>query len=738
METVVKSLSTLTSKIWKSNMDNVSYKQVKRTYQDGFSFNFPFALSAFNDFKTKEYSNFYLTDNIPASWFLEYDSDTESAGKLMTYLESGTNSYLARPNSISNASTYEITFSDGLSESNYFDLTFYDDNLCTVSFLDSGRTYFLTEESGDLVFKWDFNLTSDEDQYNNQFFKYIYNNKNELFLIKASLSANKLVKRNDNSLILLELNEENKNTILTSYFKVARSKEYNLNVSPNTSFITYQNNSNLIDASKSEFELTNNFLIHSPYSSEYKDIIVLKNQLTINDTFTNGQNLLSSGYDIAVNKFREYTNITTPIDSENSSEISLNYVFYNKPYLIKQGVTEFQAPSSMYPFTNLNINDTRFVDSGAYAFDTPAYADKIYQINTNNYSDDGKVYLCTWLSGSNSSKVWVDRYFYPDLISKKDALYSKGVFDVTYNQAIENLILSNASLSSNISKYTIFDKKSDLSFKPNQVYQYHRFNNSEIFNTISEITTTECGVIQVPTNYQNLINDSGQVTISFYFNGNDPDWTIESLRNDIDAGIKITKTFNDITFEFKLFDNSNNQTLIFTTTTLYKKYKLNFICFSYDALTGKGFFFLNNEKVLDIRTVLGQFSNKTLLYGKLYYNDQDIFSVNSITSDIFISDEKIEENLAFILPFIQNKQTVDDITITLPCGMRNSLDDISYIHQICNNNANKSNYINISIDNLGINNQNTLEELKTVMLDKVKRHIPATTTINTIKFTNYI
>lgn len=738
METVVKSLSTLTSKIWKSNMDNVSYKQVKRTYQDGFSFNFPFALSAFNDFKTKEYSNFYLTDNIPASWFLEYDSDTESAGKLMTYLESGTNSYLARPNSISNAATYDITFSDGLSESNYFDLTFYDDNLCTVSFLDSGRTYFLAEESGDLVFKWDFNLTSDEDQYNDQFFKYIYNNKNELFLIKASLSANKLVKRNDNSLILLELNEENKNTVLTSYFKVARPKEYNLNVSPNTSFITYQNNSNLIDASKSEFELTNNFLIHSPYSSEYKDIIVLKNQLTINDTFTNGQNLLSSGYDIAVNKFREYTNITTPIDSENSSEISLNYVFYNKPYLIKQGVTEFQAPSSMYPFTNLNINDTRFVDSGAYAFDTPAYADKIYQINTNNYSDDGKVYLCTWLSGSDSSKVWVDRYFYPDLISKKDALYSKGVFDVTYNQAIENLILSNASLSSNISKYTIFDKKSDLSFKPNQVYQYHRFNNSEIFNTISEITTTECGVIQVPTNYQNLINDSGQVTISFYFNGNDPDWTIESLRNDIDAGIKITKTFDDITFEFKLFDNSNNQTLIFTTTTLYKKYKLNFICFSYDALTGKGFFFLNNEKVLDIRTVLGQFSNKTLLYGKLYYNDQDIFSVNSITSDIFISDEKIEENLAFILPFIQNKQTVDDITITLPCGMRNSLDDISYIHQICNNNANKSNYINISIDNLGINNQNTLEELKTVMLDKVKRHIPATTTINTIKFTNYI
>lgn len=737
METVIKSLSSLTSKLWKSTMDNVSYKQVKRTYQNGFSFNFPFALSGFNDFKTKEYSNFYLTDNIPTSWFLEFDADTSVAPKLMTYIQSG-QSYLARPTTITNSESYSITFNDTVSESTYFDITFYSDNLCTVSFIDSGRTYFLAEESGDLLFKWDVVLTADENQYNNQFFKYIYNSKNDLFLIKASLSGNKLVKKDGNELVLVEITEENKNVILTSNFKVARPKEYNLNVSQNTSFITYQNSSNTVDFSKSVFDLTNNFLIHSPYSSEYKDTIVLKNQLTVSDVFTNGQNLLSSGYDIAVNKFREYTNITTPIDSENSSELNLNYVFYNKPYTVKQGITEFQAPSSMYPFTNLNINDTRFADCGAYSFDTPVYADKVYQLNTSNYSEDGKVYLCTWLSGSNESNVWVDRYFYPDLISKKAALSEKGVFDITYDQAVENLILSNAALSANIAKYTIFDKKSDLSFEPNQKYAYHRFNNSTIFNVITSTTTVACGVTQIPDDYQSLINGSGQMTIAFYFNGDDPEWVIESLRNNIDAGVKITKTTNNITFQFKLFDNSNNQTEVFEVTTSYKKYKTNFICFSYDALSGKGFFFLNNEKVLDIRTIIGQFSNKTLLYGKLYYNDQDLFEVNSITSDIFLSDEKIDENLAFILPFIQNKQTVDPIIITLPCGMRNSLDDISYIQRICNNNTNKSNYVNISIDNLGISNPDTLKDLETVMLDKVKRHIPASSTINTIKFTNYI
>lgn len=736
METTIKSLSSLTSNAWKSTMDNVSYKQVRRTYQNGFSFNFPLALSGFNDFKTKEYSNFYLTNNTTADTFLKFNTDTLKSQKLLTYLQSGS-TYLSRSVPIANSTEYSIKFDSALSESVYFDLEFYPNNLCTLSFIESGRTYFLSEDSGNLIFKWDVLLPTAEDVYNPQFFKYIYNDKKELFLIKA-LSSNKLVKKEGGGLVLIELNDQNKNTILTSNFKVSRPKEYNLNVSPNTSFITYQNASNIIDSSKSVFDLKNNFLIHSPYSSLYKDIIVLKNQLTVGDIFTNGQNLLSSGYDIAVDNFRDYTNITNTIDSENSSELSLNYVFYNKPYLVRQGVTEFQAPSSMYPFSNLNVNDTRFVDCGAYGFDSPIYADKIYQLDTNNYSNDGKVYLCTWLSGVGPSKVWVDRYFYPDLISKRNALSEKGVFDVTYDQIIENLIISNAALSSNVSKYVIFDKKSDLSFQPNQKYEYHRFNSDSIFNTITATNTIACGVPQIQENYQSLINGSGQITLAFYFNGSDPEWIIESLRNNIDAGVKITKSTDDMTLEFKLFDNSNNQYVVFRTTALYKKYKNNFICFSYDALTGKGFFFLNNSKVLDISTQIAQFSNKSIIYGKFYYNNQDILEVNDITSDVFISDQKIDENLAFILPFVQGKQTIDDITITLPCGMRNSIDDIKYIQSICNGNNNKSNYIDISIDNLGISNSDTLQNLKNVMLDKIQQHIPATSVINNIKFTNYI
>jgi hypothetical protein len=738
METVIKSLSVLTSKPWKSNMDNTSYKQVKRTYQDGFSFNFPFALSGFNDFKSKEYSNLYLTTNLQASWFLELDESISSAPKLLTYIQSG-GVYLARPDIIgSRLDNYPVKFNDALSDATYFDISFYDGNLCALSFTAIGKTFYLAYVDNVLKFVWDFSLPSSFNDSDPHVFKCVYNNKQQLYLIKEIDSINQFVVRQDNSLIFKEITADNKTLITNSYFNVSRDKGYELQRVPDTSFITYLNNSNDINFNKSVFNLKNNFLIHSPYSSHFKDVIVLKNQLTTNDTFTNGQNLLSSGYDIAVDKFRNYSNITTPIDSENSSEINLNYVFYNKPYIIRRGITEFTTPSSMYPFTNLNINDTRFVDCGAYAFDTPSYSDKIFQLNRNIYSEDGKTYLCTWLSGSNDNKIWVDRYYYPDLISKQSALLQKGVFRATYEQALEKLITTNPLLSTVISKTPIFDKRSDLSFKPNEVYRYHRFDNSVIFDTISTVNTTACGVNTTPYDYRSLINDSGQITLSFYFNGNDPDWVVESLRNNIDSGIRITKTSDNVRFEFKIFDNSSNETQIFTVTTAYKKYKLNFICFSYDALTGKGFFFFNNEKILDIRTPIGQFSNKTILYGKIYYNDQDILENDSITSNIFISDQKIEENLAFILPFIQNKQTVDDITITLPCGMRNSMDDITYIHLICNTNANKSNYINVSVDNIGISNESILKELKTSLLEKIQTQIPSTTNINNIKFTNYI
>jgi hypothetical protein len=70
--------------------------------------------------------------------------------------------------------------------------------------------------------------------------------------------------------------------------------------------------------------------------------------------------------------------------------------------------------------------------------------------------------------------------------------------------------------------------------------------------------------------------------------------------------------------------------------------------------------------------------------------------------------------------------------------MKNSIDDIAYINNICKTNSNKSNFINVSVDNLGIDNAKILEELSTTIKNTIVQHVPASTTINKINFVNYL
>jgi hypothetical protein len=228
------------------------------------------------------------------------------------------------------------------------------------------------------------------------------------------------------------------------------------------------------------------------------------------------------------------------------------------------------------------------------------------------------------------------------------------------------------------------------------------------------------------------------MTFSFYFVGNNDSWTIKSLRNSVDGGVTITKTATDVTFELKLYDNSTNNVLKFSKTLDFKYLKDNFVCISYDGLTGEGFFFMNNNVIYEFNTIIGQFANKTILYGRFDYNDQDILLPTRNISNLILLDDVIDKDLTFILPILQGRQKIDDLVLTLPCGMRNSIDDVSYLQSFCKKNTNKSNYINISIDNLGISSPEILNSLKNTIEDKVKSYIPATTNINKIEFTNYI
>jgi hypothetical protein len=56
-------------------------------------------------------------------------------------------------------------------------------------------------------------------------------------------------------------------------------------------------------------------------------------------------------------------------------------------------------------------------------------------------SANNGVYLCSWLykPSHEESPIWLDRYYYPDQVSRFDAL--KG--DSTYEQSFENILDKN-------------------------------------------------------------------------------------------------------------------------------------------------------------------------------------------------------------------------------------------------------------------------------------------------------
>jgi hypothetical protein len=129
----------------------------------------------------------------------------------------------------------------------------------------------------------------------------------------------------------------------------------------------------------------------------------------------------------------------------------------------------------MQPFSKLNINDTKFTKIGSFSFMRPDLSDRVYKLDDNSVKDKDVTYLCTWLSGGVGKEgIWVDRYYYPDYITKEDAIAASPVFNVTYDKAVESIVRSNTTLRNSVKKKLYFDKKSDLTFEPQKRYKYVR------------------------------------------------------------------------------------------------------------------------------------------------------------------------------------------------------------------------------------------------------------------------
>ncbi len=764
MVTSTTYLSSFVNAKIQTNTDNFVLKQFQRTYPGNYALNFVDALSNINDVNTKNYTNFYLTNNYKISDIFEQPKTKNKLVNIFGTLISG-DKFLKfsdidpMPYAIANRFdehyNYGVpVFSNIEDESTNFTISIFNDNRCNIFYTKNYKKYYLCADiDNNLVFVKQNLLTFNKNSTNAQDFQFIFSEaKNEIFLYKNTQSGNYSVVNYNNSLILNDIISNDFISNTSTSFTISRSIYDDHSTIPDTSYIAYSTD-NTIDIDKSIFNLSNNILLHKTYSVEDSSIdsIILKNQLLQSDIFSSSNNLLSSNTNnLYVNNLREYSSIFQNIDEETSESLELNYVYYNKNYNILPGTNLFTSPSSMYPYSKLNVNDTKFVDSGAFSYVTPQFSDKIYHLSDDIINNEnGQYLLCTWLSGSPTAidKIWVDRYYYPDLIDKQTAISTVSELYSTYDNYIEQLIYNNVDILSSVQYKKIFDKKSDLIFEPNQNYQYVRISDT-IFSELSSQISKIDPVINL--NYFKSINESGELILAFSFDGDESSWSVKSERNNINSGLSIEKNGYEITITYDVYDSTmfNYDLTEFSWIRNSKTIKIeplqsNFVSVGINTKTNQCYFFVNNTVEHQFNLPEYQLYVKHLLYGDffVYYDSDKKIKLSEFAYpkiyNIIISNSYIPIELISFIFLMSNNKISDNIAITLPCGMRNSNDSIELLNSICGSSTFKSNFIDIDINNLNISDKNILDGLSQVIETNILEVLPANTNINSINYKNY-
>ena len=851
---VKSSLSALSSVEATICPTDLTLDQYSQTFNGEYVLNFINALSGVQDFKNLNFTNFYLTDNVlldNITTYKEINVKPESFFTTLNFTTSSDNYLLFRPatlssfketNAIHDVEFYGgTTFTSDLSDASNFDITFVDDFTCRVSTISSNNNirYYLVVSDDASVNNKRETLFVAENKLPLENFNLEYNllkyTTNSYINLYSSKSDGKYILIGDNGKVFAEkLSTDAKiNQFYIADSSIKINQELNLTLpSPyNASFITY-NNIGRVDNDSSDFNLPSNYLLYTSSNSVNLDFNFynLKNIVNTQEQFTSSNNLLStSETTIFSQDLRRYTSIFSDIDSERNEVLSLNFVYNNFDIVIKPGTTFFTTPSSMAPFNKLNINDTKFTKCGSFAFKRPDLADRVYRLDDNSIKDDDVTYLCTWLSGAIGQEgIWVDRYYYPDLVSKEAALAASPAYNVTYDLAVENLIASNSTLKSSVEKKLYLDKKSDLVFEPNKRYKYVRISEDDF---IKKSPTNFCDTAQVNgkvTNYYKTINDNGGFALGFTVQNGAGNFEIISGSNDIKGGMSFIKVDDKISFKFALFDNSTTGATIeerLLLNTFRHEFKIdmfdkNNIFLSFNAIEGICNLYLNSNVIFTFKVGAYQLFTKRILFGDIFvrartereeptkvntgpirilfpqhwgpepsiqtrdmvelpggygtgsstlYNwitrnmqlDEDnpgrvtdwSFSnlekgelieilYNEATEQNFISDlylavEPLEKYEELAVIFSTNIDSIQDLSISLPCGQRNLTDTITTVNSINTNLKNKSNVVDINVKNLNIKDGNITDELRDIIKTNIVNSLPKSAVINDVNIVNY-
>jgi hypothetical protein len=610
------SFSELTSPSARYLDEFLKFKQSKNIFEQGVTLNFIDALSSVNDAKINNYSSVYLTTVLPDTKVFDteliqpmsqnivtYISILSSTGDLL-YLNFTNLNSLSVANSTELAPTYANSYSFSLTgdelntSSLYFQLELVNENTCRIKHTSEQVDYYLvggvnTPYSSTFYFLTSQNVDDLPPYYNSSFadgFDYVLDNSGFVYFTKWLYGDHYLVTANNG---VLGLTPFTSNTVITENNCLFRIAVTDTSISPklNTSWVSYKPNevNNLvINTAKSVTGLKNNNILHFEYENIDDISVVDVNAFKLKNAYTNkfvtkrGNCLVNSSLKTPVPFFREYTTICTGGDQEAGyRDLALNYVFHNYDLRFNPGTrTEFTTPSSLYPYDQINVNDTNFATDGAFGFDIPILSDRITTKNSLNTTDVYGSYLTTWLSGG----IWLDRYYFPDIVTRQNALSGNSLYNPTFNNVVSQLAYQNVD---KIRTQQYFDVISDLAFYPDETYYYDRVSNDAItsyVNTISNLVQSDFenvtnnnritnlnkvdSLVLDASNYSSIpiesINSTGSFTVFFTINNNFTNKFSYVMGNLIEEGFGI---YNDSAITPVLYIRSDKNLNAYNTDT---------------------------------------------------------------------------------------------------------------------------------------------------------------------------
>ena len=499
---------------------------------DMFPFHLYKALDNVVDCKTNNYSNLFLTSKGLTSDWLEVKQKpiSENLG-IVTTLSFFSSDYTDEDNPgewlyfdknyefwdvyLKSAPYILTTGRPATGIYNYiFYINFLDDSTCEISHNFGDLIFYLTVTKDNKI---DFLV---EELAEDRVFNYKLSD-NQLILFKVldeKTYALSVAQKDDGGYALTlsdSLDSSDSNVIYVE------KQEFDFDAYTNNSYIGYDRKTNIssINRKRSAFYLNSQSLLHHQYNKDDGiNFVPLKNNANYKGTYGRGDNLTVSSTDYPDVDYRTYTTIHSGINEEQGNDnIIMTYSFYDQVIEIKAGSdVEFYIPTveenngrePLYPYSQINIADTKFIKNGALASNVPFFADKFYRLqgqetrikdeDGNNLLPNNGVYLCSWLyyTDDGNGPIWLDRYYYPDVISRSEALTTPH-----FEPSFDNVFDKNYRDEKNVEmakQNTYFDKVSDVVLEPGNTYKYSRISYP-VVNSINE-KTEEFRIKRIETN----------------------------------------------------------------------------------------------------------------------------------------------------------------------------------------------------------------------------------------------